>query len=157
MFHLIFNHNILMVARLEPFNIQLFLFQTMRTDAQSTSKEGLPFGVMLTLMMLDAEVAARHHEPTLMQLGYINAMTYRCSMAHGSGSQCPKAMSQHLGGLSRAVQEMEHRIVHVVEMTIASIISSLAAMEKRLEIIESMQLVLKKAHEESQEDIMQRM
>ncbi|KAB1202116.1 hypothetical protein CJ030_MR8G004283 [Morella rubra] len=102
----------------------------MRTKAQSTSKEGLPFKNMLTQLTLDARVEGKRHEPTLMQLNPINAV------------------SQHLGGMAWAVQE--------IEMAIAPIISSLAAMEKRLEKIESMQLELKKANDMGQEDIMQR-
>ncbi|KAB1219225.1 hypothetical protein CJ030_MR3G001292 [Morella rubra] len=51
---------------------------------------------------------------------------------------------------------MEHSIVHDVEIAIALIISSLAAMEKRFEKTKSMQLELKKANDEGREDIMQR-
>ncbi|KAB1212342.1 hypothetical protein CJ030_MR5G020707 [Morella rubra] len=102
-------------------------------------------------MMLDAKVVAKRHEPRFMQLGPINGVTYQCLMAHGSGSQHPEVAPRHSGNLIQAIQEMD-----AVDMTIAPIITNLAPIEKRLENIESMQLELKKAHDEGQEDIMER-
>ncbi|KAB1206477.1 hypothetical protein CJ030_MR7G000067 [Morella rubra] len=145
MFHLIFSHNILprqhhvectaqrelvtlMVARLEPINLPFFVFQTIRTEAQSTSREGLPYGVMLTHLMLDAEIAVRHHEPTSMQLGPIN----------------------------NAVEEMERHIIGALEKVVAPVITNVAAIKERLNEIMSRQLELKKAQENDWEDIKQR-
>ncbi|KAB1213537.1 hypothetical protein CJ030_MR5G023018 [Morella rubra] len=51
---------------------------------------------------------------------------------------------------------MERSILHVVERVIGPIISSLAAMEKRPEKIELMQLELKKTNDEAGKEIMQR-
>ncbi|KAB1216612.1 hypothetical protein CJ030_MR4G025773 [Morella rubra] len=146
----------LMVARLESFNLTLFVFQTMRTEAQSTSKEGLPFRVMLTQMILDVGAVAKRQESMLMQLSPINSVTCWRSLAHGSGSQHPEVVLWHLDGLTGTVEEMEHRIVRTVERAIFPIITSLAAMRKRLEEIESMQLELKKAHDMGREGIIQR-
>ncbi|KAB1212550.1 hypothetical protein CJ030_MR5G006244 [Morella rubra] len=76
MFHLIVSHNIfpkqhqtectaecaqviLMMARLKQFDLPLFIFQTKRTEAQSTSKEGLQYGNMLTQLIVDDGVDAK--------------------------------------------------------------------------------------------------
>ncbi|KAB1212551.1 hypothetical protein CJ030_MR5G006245 [Morella rubra] len=58
--------------------------------------------------------------------------------------------------MTRALLEIERIILHTVETTITPIINSLAAMEKRHENIKSMNLELKKANDEGQKDIMQR-
>ncbi|KAB1212928.1 hypothetical protein CJ030_MR5G001850 [Morella rubra] len=128
----------------------------MRTEAQSTSKEGLPYGNLLTQLIMDAGVDEKRYELTSMQLDIINNGTYRLLMAHGSGSQHPLSILQHLGGMTRALLEMEHIILHAVETAIAHIINSLVAMEKKLEKIGSMQLELKKTNGEGWKDIMQR-
>ncbi|KAB1213358.1 hypothetical protein CJ030_MR5G003572 [Morella rubra] len=57
------------------FDLPLFVFQTMRTEAQLMSKEGMSFKNMLTWIILDAGVEAIRHEPTSMQLGPINSVT----------------------------------------------------------------------------------
>ncbi|KAB1226124.1 hypothetical protein CJ030_MR1G023927 [Morella rubra] len=148
MLHLIVCHNIfpkqhhkectakraqvmLMLARLELFDLSLFIIQTMRTEVQSASKEGLPYGSLLTQLIVDVRIDATRYEPTSMQLGAINSGT------------CQRLM-------------MKRRILHAVEKAVVPIISSLAAMEKRLEKIESMQLELKKTNDEGWKDIMHR-
>ncbi|KAB1199048.1 hypothetical protein CJ030_MR0G028256 [Morella rubra] len=81
---------------------------------------------------------------------------------HGSSSQHPPAALQCSGGRTKAQQDtrallkMECNILLVVESVVVPIISSLVAMEKRLEKIESMQLELKKTNDKGQKDIMQR-
>ncbi|KAB1202141.1 hypothetical protein CJ030_MR8G020219 [Morella rubra] len=126
----------------------------MRTEAQSKSKEGLPYGNLLTELIMDASVDAICYEPTSMRLSPINNGTCRLSLAHGSTSQRPPAAPQHSGGMTweqqdtRTLLEMEHNILHVMERAVAPIISSVAAMDKRFEKIESMQLELKKTNDE---------
>ncbi|KAB1213536.1 hypothetical protein CJ030_MR5G023017 [Morella rubra] len=112
----------------------------MKIEAQSTSKEGPPYGNLLIKMIMDVRVDATRYEPNLMQLGTIN-----------NGTSAPRRLS----GMTRAQQdirallESEHSILHAVAKAIAPIISTLAAIEKRLEKIELMQLELKKTNDEA--------
>lgn len=69
----------MIVARMEPIDLPLFVFQTIRAKAQSTAKEGLPYSVMLIQFMLDVGVVVEHHEPTTVQLNIINRVTVLAS------------------------------------------------------------------------------
>ncbi|KAB1206503.1 hypothetical protein CJ030_MR7G000041 [Morella rubra] len=133
----------------------------MRIEAQSTSKEALLYGNLLTKLIMDARVNATHYESTSMQLDPINSGTCWPSMVHASSSQRHLATLWHSGSMTRVQQEnralleMERNILHLRERVVTPITSSLAAMEKRLEKIESVQFELRRTNDEGRKEIMQ--
>lgn len=72
----------LMVARQEPLNLPLFMFQTVQTEAKSTTSYALPHRLMLTWFMIDAGVQLRADEPTIKLLEPIDTVTTRRSFGH---------------------------------------------------------------------------
>ncbi|KAB1209465.1 hypothetical protein CJ030_MR6G018844 [Morella rubra] len=144
----------LKVARLESFDLPVFMFQTIWTKAQSTSLvQGLSYRLMLSQFLLDVGVEIRRHKPMTKQFDPINVVMAQRSFSHEIGPHYPVVHPQ-LPPVD-LLEDVERRMIIAFEQAIAPLIKNLAAMNKIRSQIELRQQTLERALKESWEDIME--